>query len=54
VLRDPAVIAIPKAADIRHAEENRRALDLSLTGEDIAAIDADFPPPSRKTRLAIL
>jgi diketogulonate reductase-like aldo/keto reductase len=54
VLRDPMVIAIPKAADAAHLEDNRRALDLELTAEDIAVIDADFPAPSRKTRLAML
>jgi diketogulonate reductase-like aldo/keto reductase len=54
VIRDPIVIAIPKAADQSHLEANRRALDLQLTDEDVAAIDADFPPPSRKTRLAML
>jgi diketogulonate reductase-like aldo/keto reductase len=54
VLRDPMVIAIPKAADAAHLKDNRRALDLALTADDLAAIDADFPPPSRKTRLATL
>jgi len=54
VLRDRTVIAIPKAADLAHVETNRRALDLQLTAEDLAAIDAEFPPPPRKTRLAML
>ncbi len=54
MLRDPTVIAIPKAADAAHLEDNRRALDLALTAQDIAAINADFPAPSRKTRLAML
>jgi diketogulonate reductase-like aldo/keto reductase len=54
VLRDPMVIAIPKAADAVHVNDNRHALDLVLTAEDLAAIDADFPPPTRKTRLAML
>jgi diketogulonate reductase-like aldo/keto reductase len=54
VLRDPTVIAIPKASDAAHLDENRRALDLALTAEDIAAIDAEFPPPTRKSRLAML
>jgi diketogulonate reductase-like aldo/keto reductase len=48
------VIAIPKAASAAHLDENRRALDLTLTPEDLAAIDADFPPPRRKSRLAML
>ena len=54
VLRDPLVIAIPKAGDAAHVADNRRALDLVLSAEDLAAIDAEFPPPSRKTRLAML
>jgi aryl-alcohol dehydrogenase-like predicted oxidoreductase len=54
VLRDPTVIAIPKAASAAHLDQNRRALDLRLTAEDIAAIDAEFPPPTRKSRLAML
>jgi diketogulonate reductase-like aldo/keto reductase len=54
VLRDPLVIAIPKAGDAGHVADNRRALDLVLSAEDLAAIDAEFPPPSRKTRLAML
>jgi hypothetical protein len=29
-------------------------LDLVLTAKDLAEIDADFPPPTRKTRLAML
>ena len=54
VLRDPNVIAIPKAADEAHVRDNARAADLILTDEDLAAIDADFPPPTRRTRLAML
>jgi len=54
VLRDPTVIAIAKAADAAHLKDNCRALDLALTAQDLAAIDADFPAPSRKTRLAML
>jgi diketogulonate reductase-like aldo/keto reductase len=54
VLRDPLVIAIPKSGDTAHVADNRRALDLVLSAEDLAAIDAEFPPPSRKTRLAML
>lgn len=54
VLRDPLVIAIPKASDVAHVAQNRGALDLALTAQDLAEIDAAFPPPSRKTRLAML
>ena len=54
VLRDPRVIAIPKASDEDHVRANRQAIDIVLTPDDLAAIDADFPPPTRKTRLAML
>ena len=48
------VVAIPKAGDAAHVNANRRASDLALTAEDLAAIDADLPTPMRKTRLAML
>ena len=54
VLRRPDVIAIPKAGDVAHVHENRRAADLRLTTEDFAKIDAAFPPPARKTPLEML
>jgi diketogulonate reductase-like aldo/keto reductase len=53
-MRDPGVIAIPKASDEAHVRDNRRAADIALTPEDLAEIDADFPPPTRRTRLAML
>ncbi|MFN3688651.1 aldo/keto reductase [Salinarimonas sp.] len=54
VLRRPDVIAIPKAARLAHLEENRAALDLVLTAEDLAALDARFPPPTRKRPLSMI
>ena len=54
VLRHPHVIAIPKAADARHVRENRAAADLKLTTQDLAEIDAAFPPPRRKMSLEML
>jgi diketogulonate reductase-like aldo/keto reductase len=54
VLRHPDVMAIPKAADIKHVRENCAAADLKLTPEDLLAIDAAFPPPKRKTGLEML
>ena len=46
VLRHGDVIAIPRAGNPHHVEENRGALDLRLTEEDLAALDRAFPPPS--------
>lgn len=54
VLRRPGVIAIPKAASAAHVRENADACNLALTAEDVALIDAAFPPPRRKVPLAML
>jgi diketogulonate reductase-like aldo/keto reductase len=54
VLRRPGIIAIPKAADAAHVEDNRRAADLTLAPEDLAELDAAFPPPQRKPALEML
>ncbi len=50
-LRQPGMIAIPKASDPAHVRDNAAAAALRLTPEDLAAIDAAFPPPRRKRRL---
>ncbi|MFK0261307.1 aldo/keto reductase [Streptomyces angustmyceticus] len=54
VLRHDDVIAIPKAAGAAHVEENRAALDLSLTNDDLRFLDDAFPPPSGKQPLELL
>jgi len=54
VLRDPTVIAIPKASNRSHVEANHRALQLQLTPGDLIAIDGEFRPPTRRSRLAML
>ena len=46
VLRHSDVIAIPRSGKPEHVEENRAALDLQLTEQDLAALDRAFPPPS--------
>ena len=51
LLRQPDVIAIPKAARPDHVRENRAALDLPLAPEDLAELDAASPPPQRATPL---
>jgi diketogulonate reductase-like aldo/keto reductase len=48
------VVVIPKAVEPGHIRENRAALDLRLTQEDLAALDAAFPPPHGKVPLAML
>jgi len=54
VLRQPGVIAIPKAASESHLRENYLAAQLELLTEDLAAVDARFPPPTRKRPLAMI
>jgi diketogulonate reductase-like aldo/keto reductase len=53
VLRQPDVIAIPKAGREQHLRENLAAAEIALTQRDLADIDARFPPPKRKRRLAM-
>lgn len=53
VLRHPDVIAIPKAVNELHLRENYSAAQLELTADDLAQVDARFPPPTRKRRLAM-
>jgi diketogulonate reductase-like aldo/keto reductase len=52
-LRQPDVIAIPKASRERHLRENLAAAALTLTARDLTSVDARYPPPRRKQRLAM-
>ncbi|QEX24145.1 hypothetical protein FRZ61_40860 [Hypericibacter adhaerens] len=54
ILRRPDAIVIPKASDPEHVRQNRAALDLALTPEDLAALDNLSPPPKRKTPLSMI
>ena len=54
LLRREGTIVIPKASRAEHVRENRGALDIALTEEDLAALDRTFPPPEGKTRLGML
>ncbi|WP_062208353.1 aldo/keto reductase [Aureimonas sp. AU12] len=53
-LRQPGLIAIPKAGSPAHVRDNAAAADLALTPEDWAALDAAFPPPPRKMPLSMI
>ncbi len=48
------IIAIPESTDPEHVRANRDAADLTLDGKAMAALDAAFPPPSRRTPLAVI
>jgi diketogulonate reductase-like aldo/keto reductase len=54
LLRTKDIIVIPKATDPAHVRENRAALNLALTGQDLADLDKAFPPPTRKRPLDML
>ena len=54
LLRRKDLIVIPKAGSVEHVRENHRALAITLTPEEIAAIDGAYPPPRRKTPLDML
>jgi diketogulonate reductase-like aldo/keto reductase len=54
VIAHDFVVAIPKAGDPAHVSENRVAVDLRLTEEDLAELDQAFPPPTGPTPLEML
>lgn len=54
VLHRPNVIAIPKAVKLAHVEANAKAAELTLTGDELAALDRAFPKPTRKRALEML
>jgi diketogulonate reductase-like aldo/keto reductase len=54
VLRQDGVCAIPKASTPEHVDENRAALDIRLSADDLAELDAAFPPPAKAKPLEIL
>jgi diketogulonate reductase-like aldo/keto reductase len=48
------MMVIPKAATLEHVRENRAALDIRLTDQDLAELDRAFPPPTRPRPLELL
>src|ERR1700731_4236872 len=54
LLRRENTIVIPKASRPEHVRENRGALDVQLTTEDLSALDRAFPPPKGKSSLGML
>jgi diketogulonate reductase-like aldo/keto reductase len=46
-IRSGNVIAIPESGSAEHVKENAVALSLTLTPDDLHALDAAHPPPSR-------
>ncbi len=53
-LRNPSVIAIPKAVNLDHLKQNFDADKVRLDEEDLAQVDAAYPPPKRKQGLKMV
>ena len=54
VLRQPGVLAIPKAATLKHVQENFKSLSLHIKEADLKLLDKAFPAPKRKRRLEMI
>lgn len=54
LLRQPDLVVIPKASTPEHLRDNRAALDIELTDQDLRELDHAFPPPARKIPLEML
>ncbi|MDK1482559.1 aldo/keto reductase, partial [Sinorhizobium sp. 6-117] len=50
----PGVISIPKTGSADRARENRDAMDIHFTAQNLAELDRLFPPPGRKMRLEVI
>lgn len=51
VIRLPGVIAIPKAANVAHVEQNAAALEITLSADELKQLDKAYPAPKGKTAL---
>ena len=54
VMRQPGIIAIPKASTVAHVEANAAALEITLDEEDMAVLDRAFLPPTSAQPLDII
>jgi len=54
VLRQEGIIAIPKAGNPQHVQENREARDIQLGNEDLTLLDKLFLPPETKIPLEMV
>jgi diketogulonate reductase-like aldo/keto reductase len=52
--RDPAVLTIPKASTAEHAADNAAAGELTLSKEELAALDQAFPRGAKPRGLPML
>ncbi|MFC9706842.1 aldo/keto reductase [Paenibacillus sp. NPDC056933] len=54
VIRDGDVMAIPKAVQLDHVEENAAAMDVILSQDEVVRLNEAFPPPEGKMPLDIV
>lgn len=52
--RAPLAFAVPKSSTLARLKENAAAMDLTLTPQDLAEIDAAFPPPKKAVPLEMI
>jgi diketogulonate reductase-like aldo/keto reductase len=48
------MIAIPRASNQAHVQDNRAALDIKLTQNDLQLLDQSFPAPTKPVPLKTL
>lgn len=53
-IREPGVVAIPRASSPEHVRVNAGASRVELTPEDLADLDRAFPPPKKKRSLEMI
>jgi diketogulonate reductase-like aldo/keto reductase len=53
-VRQPDVIAIPKGSKLEHVRDNRGALEIHLSEQELLDLDREFPPPHRKVPLEMI
>ena len=54
ILRQPGIVAIPKASSPERVRENRAALAVTLGEDDLKTLDGAFSPPTKKIPLEML
>ncbi|WP_222911144.1 aldo/keto reductase [Pseudomonas sp. DNDY-54] len=53
-LRQPGVLVIPKSSNPTHLRANASAAEIELSAEDLAVLDAAFPPPAHHQPLQMV
>jgi diketogulonate reductase-like aldo/keto reductase len=54
LLRNSAVVSIPKASNMEHVRANRAAADVELDADALATLEQSFPSPRRKKPLEMI